>query len=82
MPELNTSLDKARGKAMRFQSWELECASMDASTRSFVFFAAQTRCNSADEMHGLIESMCASSFGVAGIADGMTLLHSCQKKHK
>ena len=23
-------------------------------------------------MHGLIESMCGSSFGVAGIADGMT----------
>ena len=41
--------------------------------RSFLFVAAQTRCNSAGEMHGLVESMCASSFGVTGIADGLTL---------
>ena len=43
--------------------------------RSLVFFAAQTRCISAGEMHRLIESVCASSLalmGVDGIADGMT----------
>lgn len=40
--------------------------------RSFLFFAAQTRCNSAGEMHVLVKSMSASSFGVAGMANSMT----------